>query len=136
MASEDTAGRPADMNPAARREAVAIGAGRLLLGAAILAATRPALRGLGFPEPSDATVALARLAGGRDVALGLHALSVAGDRRRLREAVAIGALVDVGDAIAFGVGLGGSPDTRRTAMRNAPAGAVAAIAGLRVLRRL
>jgi hypothetical protein len=124
------------MNPAARREAVAIGAGRLLLGAAILAATRPALRGLGFPEPSDATVALARLAGGRDVALGLHALSVAGDRRRLREAVAIGALVDVGDAIAFGLGLGGSPDTRRTAMRNAPAGAVAAIAGLRVLRRL
>jgi hypothetical protein len=136
MESEHAADEQAEMNPAARREAVAIGAGRLLLGTAILAATRPALGGLGFTDPSDATVALARLAGGRDIALGLHALSAAGDRKRLREAVAIGALVDLGDAVAFGVGLRGSPQTRRTAMRNAPAGAVAAVAGLWVLRRL
>ena len=124
------------MNRAARREAVAIGAGRLLLGVSILAATRPALKGLGFPDPSDATVALARLAGGRDVALGLHALAVRNDRGRLREAVAIGALVDAGDAVAFGLGLRGERETRRMAMRNAPAGAAAAIAGLRALRRL
>lgn len=76
------------------------------------------------------------MAGGRDLALGLHALTATRDRDRLREATLIGALVDAGDAVAFGAGFGGSAEARRMAIRNAPLGAAAAIVGAWILSRL
>lgn len=109
---------------------------RLGLGVAILGATERALAGLGFSDPDPATVALARLAGGRDVALGMHGLLAGSDRDRLREAVALGAMVDAGDAIAFGAALLRREGIGRTAAMNAPLGAAAAVAGLWILRRL
>lgn len=123
-------------DPLARTGALAIAAARIGIGVGAFALTRRALRGLGFKRPSGATVALARLAGGRDIALGLHALSAATDRERLREATALGVLVDAGDAVAFAAALAARDGIDRTAAVNAPLGAAAAVAGIWVLSRL
>ena len=80
-------------------------------------------------------MALARLAGGRDIALGVHALSVRDDRAALREASVLAAAVDAGDAIAFGAAIA-SPGFRRMAVMNAPAGVGGAVAGVWVAARL
>jgi hypothetical protein len=105
-------------DPAARM-AVAIAAGRLALGVAISASTRRALAGLGFDDPDAGTVALARLAGGRDIALGLHGLAARNDRARLAESSAIGTAVDVGDGVAFALALR-SGGLGRRALVNVP----------------
>ncbi len=119
----------------ARSGAIAIGVARIGIGVAAFAFTRPSLRALGFGDPNPAAVALARLAGGRDLALGAHALSVRDDRDRLREASLLAAAVDAGDAIAFAAALA-SPGFRRMAIMNAPAGAAGAVAGAWVASRL
>lgn len=126
----------APIDPLARSAAVTIACGRIGIGVATFGFTRVALAKLGFERPDPSTVALARLAGGRDIALGLHALSAARDPDRLREATLLGAIVDAGDAVAFGAGLRAGPGARRTALKNATLGAAAAVAGAWVLRRL
>ena len=73
---------PRSPDALARAIAIAIAAGRMGLGVAILAFTRPALTGSASPSDT-AALALARLAGGRDIALGLHGLSARDDRGRL-----------------------------------------------------
>jgi hypothetical protein len=123
------------IDPLARAGALAIAGGRIALGIGAFGLTRRALAALGFARPRGAAVALARLAGGRDIALGLHALTAAGDRTRLREATLIGAAVDAGDAVAFGAAVG-DPAMRRTALLNAPLAAGAAVAGLWVASRV
>jgi hypothetical protein len=123
------------IDPLARAGAIAIAGGRIALGLGAFGLTHRALGALGFARPRAATVALARLAGGRDVALGLHALTASGDRARLREAALLGAAVDAGDAVAFGAAIG-DPAMRRTALLNAPLAAGAAVAGLWVASRL
>jgi hypothetical protein len=123
------------IDPLARAGAIAIALTRIGIGAAAFALTRPSLRKLGFGDPSAAAVALARLAGGRDIALGALALSVRGDRGRLREASLLAAAVDAGDAIAFGAAIT-SPGYRRMAILNAPAGVGGALAGAWVAARL
>lgn len=120
----------------ARALVLAVACGRIAIGVGAFFATRRALGALGFNEPSGAAVALARLAGGRDMALGLHALAIRDDRDALRQAAAIGAAVDAGDAIAFGTALATRDGIDRTAALNAPLGAGAAAAGLWALRRL
>lgn len=122
----------------ARRLAVAIACGRIGIGIGAFGPTRTALAGLGFDRPTGATVALARLAGSRDIALGLHALGAAssGDRERLREATLLGALVDGADALSFGAALAARDGIDRTALINAPLGAGAALAGAWILSRL
>jgi hypothetical protein len=127
------AGEPID--PLARAAALSIAWARIGIGIGTFGVTRPALAKLGFARPDTATVALARLAGGRDIALGLQALSAAADRDRLREATLLGALVDAGDAIAFGAA-SLAPEARRTGLQNAALGTAAAIAGAWVLARL
>lgn len=119
-----------------RLAVLAVAAGRLGIGLGAFLTTRRALAALGFDEPGGATVALARLAGGRDLALAAHAFAVADDPARLREAAAIGAAVDAGDAIAFGVALIARDGIDRTAAINAPLGAAAAAVGVWALRRL
>ena len=123
-------------DPLTRTGAIAIAAGRIGIGIGALAFTRPALRALGFPEPDGTSVVLARLAGGRDIALGLHALMVSNDAERLREATLLGAAVDAGDAAAFGAALAGGDGIDRTAAMNLPIAASAVIAGAWVAARL
>jgi hypothetical protein len=120
----------------ARALVLAVAAGRIAIGAGAFFATRKALNVLGFEQPSGAAVALARLAGGRDIALGLQALRAGSDRERMREAATIGAFVDAGDAIAFAAALLSRDEIDRTAALNVPLAASAVVAGIWALRRL
>ncbi len=120
----------------ARAGAIAIAAGRIGIGIAALALTRPALRVLGFDDPHPATVVLARMAGVRDVALGVHALSVIDDTAKLREASVIGAVVDAGDAFAFGAALAAREGIDHVALKNLPIAGSAVVAGAFVASRL
>jgi hypothetical protein len=126
----------AEIDPLARSAALAIAWARIGIGVGTFGFTRPALAMLGFERPDATTVTLARLAGGRDIALGIHALSAAADRDSLREATLLGALVDVGDAVAFGAAAIHHPRGRRAAVQNAALGAAAAVGGALVLARL
>jgi hypothetical protein len=120
----------------ARLGATAIALGRIAIGIGAAGLTRPALRALGFAEPDGATVALARLAGGRDIALGLHGLSVRDDPAELRRSVLLGAAVDAGDAAAFAAALVHRDGIDRTAAMNVPIAGTAVLAGIWVARRL
>jgi len=119
----------------ARAGAIAIAAARLGLGLAIATSTRRALAGLGFDDPGAGAIALARLAGGRDIALGLHGLSARDDRARLAESSAIATAVDAGDGIAFAAAIASGEMSKRVAV-NIPLIAVAVVAGGWVTARL
>ncbi len=87
----------------ARKVAIAIAAGRFAIGAGALVRTRQALRALGFPETDAAGHSLARLTGGRDLALAALVFAARSDRAALRTAVLAGVAVDAGDAITLGL---------------------------------
>ena len=70
------------------RLALGIGASRLAIGAGILFATRPALRRMGFGATDASGEAVAKLGGGRDIALGALTLAARDDREALRAAIA------------------------------------------------
>ena len=124
-------------DPSARSAAVAIAAGRLGRGIGICAFTRQALAGLGFERSDAAAVALARLAGGRDIALGLHGLAARDDPSRLAESSAIGTAVDVGDGMAFlAAWLAADGIGNRAAAINLPLIATAVATGAVVTARL
>jgi hypothetical protein len=120
----------------ARLGAIAIAAGRIGIGIGALAFTRPALSALGFEDPQGGTVALARMAGVRDIALGLHALAARDDAAALAQASVLGAAVDAGDSFAFGAALVRRDGLDRTAAMNLPIAGSAALAGAWVSSRL
>ncbi len=80
---------------------VASGAGRIAIGMGMLAAPGPALRALGFADAGAATVAVARIAGGRDLVLGILTLAALDDATRLRAVTVANAAADAGDVAAF-----------------------------------
>src|ERR1700760_4281685 len=88
-------------DPLARAAVLGIAGGRIAIGFGAMLATRPALKALGFEASDTSARALARIAGGRDIALGLLTFAARDDRAALREATAAAAAVDLGDAIAF-----------------------------------
>jgi hypothetical protein len=112
-----------------------IAAGRIAIGAVAVFFTRPALRALGFAEVDAAGTALGRIAGGRDIALGLLALAARDDRRALRIAALAGVAVDASDAVTFGVAAR-DPAARRAGIGGVVSGSAAAIAGAWAWRRL
>jgi hypothetical protein len=114
---------------------LAIAAGRVAIGVGALLATRPALKALGFAETDAAGLALGRIAGGRDIALGLLALAARDDPKALRTAALAAAAVDAGDAVSFGVAAR-DPQARRAGLGGAVSGSAAAIAGAWAWRRL
>ena len=120
----------------ARAGGLAIAAGRLGIGVGALGFTRRALAALGFEAPNGAAVALARMAGIRDIALGLHALAARNDLAALREASAIGVAVDAVDAFAFGAALVRREGIDRAAIVSFPTAALAVVAGAWVRGRL
>ncbi|HEX3292766.1 MAG TPA: DUF4267 domain-containing protein [Solirubrobacterales bacterium] len=97
--------------PAVRGWSLASAAGRIVIGIGMVAAPEPALRALGFTEVSPATAAVGRIAGVRDLVLGLVTLVALEDRDRLRTATMANAVADAGDALAFGAALGTSERT-------------------------
>lgn len=114
---------------------LAIAAGRVAIGVGALLATGPALRLLGFREPDTAGRALARIAGGRDVALGLLTIAARDDVAALRVAALAAAAVDAGDAVSFGLAAR-DPEARRAGLGGLLSGGAAALTGAWAWRRL
>jgi len=110
-------------------------AARIGIGAGTLLATRPALRGLGFAETDSSGLALAKLAGGRDLALGAVTLAVRNDPGALCAAALTAAALDAADALTFALA-GAAPETRDAGLRGLASGAAAAALGLWSYRRL
>jgi hypothetical protein len=109
--------------------------GRLAIGVGIFAVPRRALPALGFCEVDETGLALARLAGARDVVLGVATLCALDDGNRLRAASLANAAADGADALNFALVLGRTP--RNSAARRGIAAALpATAAGLWVFWRL
>lgn len=123
------------LDPKARQVALQIGASRTLVGTGAFFATRPALRVLGFGSPEQTGMALAKLAGGRDLALGALTVAARNDRARLRTLIFISSVLDAADAVALGVAAR-CPETRRAGLGGVLSGGAAAIAGAWAWRRL
>ena len=122
-------------DPTARRVALAIGAARVGLGVGALFLTRPTLRALLFDETDGTGRALARLAGGRDLALGLATLAARGDDEALARLSLLAALLDGADAIAMSVSAR-DPQVRLAALGGVASGGAAAVAGIWSAARL
>ncbi len=127
--------RRARTDPLGRQAVLAIAAGRVCVGAGALFATRPALGALGFAETDSSGLALAKLAGGRDLALGVATLGLRDDPAALRAAALAGAALDGADALTFTLALGDS-ETRSAGLKGLLSAAAAALAGLWAWRRL
>lgn len=112
------------------------GAGRIAIGVGLALAPRRALAALGFTEAGSATVAVARIAGSRDIALGTETLLARGDAERLGRISLTCAAVDAADALALSAGLGASSEVRTAALRGIAAAIPAALGGLWVAWRL
>lgn len=113
--------------PDVRSWSVVSGLGRVGFGLAMLGAPEWALRALGFSKPSDGTVIVTRLAGGRDLVLGLVTIAGLRDRDRLRAATLANSLADAGDTLAFGLAL--ATEERSAGSRGIAAALPAAVAG-------
>jgi tryptophan synthase beta subunit len=122
-------------DPLARAAVLGIAGGRIAIGLGAAFATRPALRILGFEASDTSARALTRIAGGRDIVIGLLTLAARDDRERLRETAAVAAAVDLGDAIAFGIA-GRDAAAGRAAVQGILSGAAAAAVGAWAVRRL
>lgn len=108
----------------------ALAAGRLVIGAGLMLAPERVLGALGFEDASEATVAVARLAGVRDIVLGAAQAVAAGDRDRLRRATLACAAADAGDAAVFGTALANGGRTRTAGARGLAAAGPATLVGL------
>jgi hypothetical protein len=126
MASDETA----------RKVVVAIAAGRILIGAGALLATRPALRVLGFPGTDTSGHALARLAGGRDIALGALTLAARDDTPALRAMTLAAVAVDATDALTLGLAGQRHAELRLAGIGAVASGGSAALAGTWAWRQL
>jgi hypothetical protein len=115
--------------------ALTLGAGRVALGVGALFATQPTLQVLGFDETDGAGRALAKLAGGRDLALGLLTLAAHDDAAALRTVALTAAVLDAADAISLGLAARDG-DTRLAGLGGVASGAAAAIAGAWAWHRL
>jgi hypothetical protein len=122
-------------DPLARTAVLGIAAGRIAIGVGALLATRPALKALGFDASDTSARSLARIAGGRDIALGLLTFAARDDHLALREVTAAATAVDLGDAICFGIA-GRDPAAGRAAVQGILSGGAATIVGAWALRRL
>jgi len=122
-------------DPLARVAVLGIAGGRIAIGVGALLATRPALKVLGFEASDTSARALTRIAGGRDIALGLLTIAARDDRDRLRETTAVATAVDLADAIAFGIA-GRDPAAGRAAVQGILSGGAATVVGAWAVRRL
>ena len=122
-------------DPAARRLALALGAARTGLGVGALFVTGPTLKALLFGETDSVGRALAKLAGGRDLALGLLTLASRDNPAALRDLTLAAAILDAADAFALGLAAR-DPDTRLAGLGGVASGGGAALVGAWTWRRL
>jgi len=124
-----------DPDPLARTAVLGVAAGRTAIGVGALLATRPALKALGFEAIDTPTRTLARLAGARDIALGVLTVAARDDRTALLEVTAVAAVVDLADAVSFAIA-GRDPAAGRASVQGVIAGGGAALVGAWAVRRL
>jgi hypothetical protein len=121
------------------REAAAVaavmGASRIAIGIGLALAPTSMLRALGFRAESPATTVIARIAGGRDVVMGVTTLLALGNRDRLAAASLANAAADAGDAATFAAALRAGGPLRLAGLRGVAAAAPASLAGLWVAWR-
>lgn len=122
-------------DPRARQLALALGGARLALGVGALFATRPTLQALLFGETDGVGRALAKLAGGRDLALGALTLAARDDREALRTLTLAAAVLDAADAFSLGLSARDG-ETRLAGLGGVLSGGAAALAGAWAWRRL
>lgn len=122
-------------DPLGRRAALGLGAARTGLGVGVLFLTRPTLKALLFGETDATGIALAKLAGGRDLALGALTLAAHDDATALRQLTLAAAVLDAADALTFSLAAR-DPDTRLAGLGGVVSGGGAALAGLWAWRRL
>ncbi|HKH63958.1 MAG TPA: DUF4267 domain-containing protein [Solirubrobacterales bacterium] len=127
--------RRAEPDPKARQIALGIGASRLAMGLGIFFATQPALRALRFGTTDAQGEAMAKLGGGRDIAIGVMTLAARNNPAALRTTILISSFCDAADAIALGVSAR-QPETRAAGIGGILSGGAAAVAGLWSWRRL
>jgi hypothetical protein len=123
------------VDPKARQVALGIGASRVAMGIGVFFATQPALRALRFGPTNASGEAVAKLGGGRDIAIGALTLAVRDDRQALRSALLLSSACDLADAAALGVSAR-RPETRQAGIGGVLSGGGAALAGLWAWRRL
>jgi hypothetical protein len=127
------------MDPLLKAVGIASGAGRLAIGISLFTVPGIALSALGFGEADPKTLAMAQIAGGRDLVMGAETLLAlrANDPARLRRAILANAVADTGDALAFTAALASGDEGGRTAgKRGLPMAALSATGGfLAALRR-
>ena len=114
--------------------AYGLAAGRIAIGAGLWAAPRLSMGALGFRDPSPETIAIARVAGTRDLILGAWQLSAIGDDEQLARASAAVAACDAGDAVAFGLLY--AAGNRAAGVRGLAAAVPATVAGALLVRSL
>ncbi|HEX5984168.1 MAG TPA: DUF4267 domain-containing protein [Solirubrobacterales bacterium] len=127
--------RRAKMDRKARQVALQIGASRVAMGVGIFLVTQPALRALRFGSTDRQGEALAKLGGGRDIAIGALTLAARNDPRALRTTILVSSACDVADAVALGVSAR-HPETRKAGIGGVLSGGIAAVSGLWAWRRL
>jgi len=110
------------------------GAGRIALGLGLMVAPERALEVLGFPDAGPGAVVISRIAGVRDIVLGVNTILALNDPVRLRAASLANAGADAGDALTFSLALGG--DSHAAAKRGVAAAVPAALASIWAARRL
>ena len=108
---------------------------RVGIGAATFFATGPAMRAAGLGEVNATARAVGKVAGGRDLALGLLTYAAREDRETLRTVALAAALCDAADAAAFSFAAV-EPETRRGGALGVLSGGIAALAGFWAWRRL
>lgn len=129
-------GHPAIDQPDVRAYALVSGLGRIAIGVGLALAPKQALGALGFDDAPAGTVAVSRIAGGRDIAIGVATIAAMRDTDRLWRASIASAFVDAGDAAAFAAAASSDPKMRTAAVRGMAAAVPATIAGLWVAARL
>jgi hypothetical protein len=106
----------------------------MAIGLGLLVSPEPSLRALGFSKVDATTVAVARIAGIRDLVLGVITLAALDDPDRLRTATIGNATVDAGDSLAFAMAI--RAEERTAGIRGVASALPATLAGLWVAWRL
>jgi hypothetical protein len=123
------------IDPLAQQVVLAMAGCRVGIGAATFLATGPSMRAAGLGDPDASGRAVAKVAGGRDLALGLLTYAVRDDRQALRTVALAAALLDAADAAAFSFAAV-EPETRRGGAIGVLVAGAAAFAGFWAWRRL
>jgi hypothetical protein len=123
------------IDPLAQQVVLSMAGCRVGIGAATFLATGPAMRAAGLGDADATGRAIGKVAGARDVALGLLTLAVREDREMLRTVALAAALLDAADAAAFSFATV-EPETRRGGAIGVLAAGAAAFLGFWAFRRL